>query len=396
MLLKPIATILFSSCILSAWATEFVSTNAYTATSEQSITEELWIAANTVDANGVYKNDLFVFSGSDMQLNGAYENSLWGSSGGNTVLNGISKGNVRLAGQNIRINGTIEGNLIAAALNSIVIGTNANITGSVRLIGLSSIILEGTVGGPADISSMKLITLDGSIQGDTKLSAPEIILSDDARLSGTLVYRSGTELIPAGNVVAEKLERIQPESPYSTARIKSHAMWFLAALLVGVAFISLFPMTTAMASLLARKSPLKCLLVGFIAVGAIPIFAMVSISSGIGLPLGAIMLASWGILVYVSRIIMGMMIGTAILRSGNTSAGRVLLAMASGLALIYLFTFIPSAISGIVQLIVVWMGMGALLLALLQKRRLIIQVPEELKQLEALKNEQNKPTEESQ
>jgi UDP-N-acetylglucosamine transferase subunit ALG13 len=44
---------------------------------------------------------------------------------------------------------------------------------------------------------------------------------------------------------------------------------------------------------------------------------------------------------------------------------------------------------------VVWMGMGSLLLALLQKRRLIIQIPEELKHLEELRNKQNKTAEES-
>ena len=88
------------------------------------------------------------------------------------------------------------------------------------------------------------------------------------------------------------------------------------------------------------------------------------------------------------------MIGTLILKSGNASIGRVLMSMASGLAIIYLATLIPS-IGLPVQMAVVWMGMGALLLALLQKRRLIIQIPEELKHLEELRNKQNNTMEES-
>jgi hypothetical protein len=47
-----------------------------------------------------------------------------------------------------------------------------------------------------------------------------------------------------------------------------------------------------------------------------------------------------------------------------------------------------------VQIAVVWLGMGALILALLQKRRLMIRVPDELKQLEELKRE-NKQKEEA-
>jgi hypothetical protein len=176
--------------------------------------------------------------------------------------------------------------------------------------------------------------------------------------------------------------------------VKTHALWFFAAFLVGVPFIATFPMTAAMASLLARKSPMKCLAVGFIASFVLPVLGLMSISSLVGLPLGALILASWGILVYVSRIIMGLMIGTLILKSGTASIGRVLISMASGLAVIYLATLIPS-IGLPVQMTVAWMGMGALLLALLQKRRLIIQIPDELKHLEELRNKQNNTTEES-
>ena len=62
--------------------------------------------------------------------------------------------------------------------------------------------------------------------------------------------------------------------------------------------------------------------------------------------------------------------------------------MALGLAIIYLATMVPS-IGLPVQIAVVWMGMGALILSLIQKRRLVIQIPDELKQLEELKQQNN-------
>lgn len=379
---------------VSTQATTFLVTNAYVAAADQTVSDETWVMANNVQADGVFGNDLFAASGTDMSLNGTYEGNLWIAAGTTATLSGECRRNARLTGQTLRIDGNIDGNLMAMG-NTVVLGTNTTIGGHARLIG-SSVVLEGAVSGNVSINSARTVTLGGHIKGDAKVVSAEIILSPGARIDGNLNYTSSRELLPAEGVVGGNLQQVTPEAPplLSFDRAKSHALWLLAAFLVGVPFISLFPMTTAMASQLARKSPMKCLAVGFIASFLLPVFGLMSISSIIGLPLGALILASWGILVYISRIIMGLMIGALIFKSGNTSIGRVLISMASGLAIIYLATLIPS-IALPVQMTVVWMGMGALLLALVQKRRLAIQIPEELKQLEELRNKQNNTQEES-
>jgi cytoskeletal protein CcmA (bactofilin family) len=379
----------------SAFAAGFIATNSYVVAKGESIEEEQWISASAVEADGTYQDDLLVSSGTRLMLSGIYEGNLWGAAGTEIEMSGVCLGNVRLAAISaLRISGAIEGNLLAAA-STISISTNTAITGHVRLLG-NQVIVEGEIDGSLTLVSMRTVTLSGTVRGDAKITAPDIIITRDARIHGDLTYTTDKELIPAEQVVGGRLERIAPESPFSTARVRKHSLAFIAALLTGIAFISIFPMTSAMASLLVRKSPLKCLLIGFISVGALPVFALVSLSSAIGFPLGAILLAAWGIMVYTSRIVVGLMIGTAVLRAGQASAGRVILATATGLAIIYLLTFIPSAIGGMIQLLVIWMGMGALLLALHQKRKLIIQVPEEIRQLEALKREKTEPPEESQ
>lgn len=377
-------------------ATVFFSTNNYVVAENQTVEEEQWIVAGSANTRGVFKDDLFIASETGLVLNGTYKGNVWGAAGTEVAVAGECQRNVRLMGQNIHIVGTIDGNLMAAA-GTLVIETNAIISGSVRLIG-TSIVQEGTIRGDATITSARVLTLDGTIEGDAHVIAPEIVLSDQARIKGNLVYVADSEIIPADDVVEGKLKRFLPQPTMTPARLASHLLWFVAAVLVGIPFIAIFPMTTAMASLLARKTPLLCLLVGFFASAALPVFGLVFIYSSrhiplIGIPLGTLILAAWGALVYVSRIVVGLMVGTWILKTSDTSIGRVLLAMAWGLAIIYLITAIPSTIGRTVQMIVVWMGMGALLLALRQKRRLIIQVPEELKHLKELKNEQPKPTE---
>ncbi len=384
---------LFTALALQVHATDFLATNVYRVAAGQTITDEQWVAAGIAETDGIFKNDLFISSGGQLALNGTYEGNIWGAAGGDATLGGRCERNVRLAGKSVRIDGSIDGNVIAIA-ETIIATTNAVIGGNARLIG-TSIILEGSIKGNASITAARVVTLGGTIGGDARVNAPDILFSRETHIGGDFSYSADKELMPAEGVLGGELERIVPQSQplFSTARLASRAMWFLAAFLAGVPFIAFFPMTTAMASQLARKAPWKCLLVGFLASGALPVIGLVCASSIIGIPLGALALASWGIMLYLSRIIVGLVLGTSILRSTGASISRVLLAMALGLAIIYLTTMVPS-IGVPVQIAVAWMGMGALILAMIQKRRLIIRVPDELKQLEELKQE-NKQKEET-
>lgn len=385
---------ILAALALPAQATEFIATNTYAIGKEQVVDEEQWVLAGIVETEGTFENDLFIASGNELQLNGTYQGNVWGAASMGANLRGSARRNVRLTGKTVRIEGTIGGNLMALA-DTIQIATNATIEGNVRLLG-TSIVMEGHIGGNADITAARIATLGGTMKGNVEIISQDILLARDARIGGDLIYTTNKELIPAEGVVAGQLKRVVPEAPpaFSSARLVSRSLWFLAAFLAGVPFIALFPMSTAMASQLVRRSPWKCLLVGFLASGALPVFGIMCVSSIIGVPLGVLVITAWGVMVYLSRIIMGLVLGTLILRTVGSSIGRVLLAMALGLAIIYLSTLVPS-IGTPVQLTVVWIGMGSLILALLEKRRLIIQVPQNLKQLEALRNDQNKTTEDS-
>jgi cytoskeletal protein CcmA (bactofilin family) len=392
--MKQPLLILFFALTLHAHAVEFLSTNVYRVAAGQTIADEQWVTAGSAETEGLFKNDLFISCGGILALNGTYEGNIWGAAGGEASLEGQCERNVRLAGKSVRIDGTIDGNAMVMA-ETIIATTNAVIGGNATLLG-TSIILEGTIKGRATITAARVATLGGTLEHNVTVTAPDILFSRETTIGGDLSYSTNKELLPADGVVGGQLRRIVPQNPplFSAERLASRAMWLMAALLAGIPFIALFPMTTAMASQLAKKAPWKCLLAGFLASGVLPIIALMCISSIIGIPLGVMAMASWGMMLYLSRIIVGLVLGTSILRTGGSSISRILLAMALGLAIIYLVTMIP-AIGIPVQIAVVWMGMGALILAQLQKRRLIIQVPDELKQLEKLKQQNNQKEETS-
>lgn len=378
--------------VLSTQASTFVATNVYSVAKEQVVSEELWVAAGEAEPAGIYKNDLFISTGGPLVLNGSYEGNVWGAAGGNVTVSGAAQRNVRIAGKSVRIDGPIDGNVMAIA-ETIIATTNAVIGGNVRLIG-TSIVLEGAIAGHASITAMRVTTMGGTIGGDATVTSPDILFSRDAKLQGNLFYTASKELVPAEGIVGGKLERVIPQVPsaFSRKRLASRAMWFLAAVFAGVPFVAFLPMSSALAVRMARKSPLKCLWVGFFASVALPLIGLMCASSFVGIPLGALILASWGIMLYLGRIVIGLMLGMLILRMPSTSFSRILLTLAVGLAIIYFATLIP-VIGVPLQMTVVWMGMGSLILALIQKRQMIIQAPKGLEQLKKLRDENHNPKE---
>ncbi len=370
---------------IQAQAIHFVSTNTYTVAEGEALADEQWVYTVDAEVNGLVKDDLFLLSGNRMALGGEFERNVWGM--GNVIeLTGNAKHNVRLMGRTIQIGGNVGGNAMVLG-DTVKITPDATIGGSMKLLG-NNIILEGTTQGDVSITASRVATISGIIKGNVDIVAPEIILQRDTRIGGDLTYTANKELVPAEGVVVGKLTRT-----FLQFDTKAHFLWFFAALLVGVTFISLFPMTTAMSAQLVRTSPWKCLWVGALCALALPTLAIMCASSIIGIPLGALILGGWAVMAYVSRIVMGLVIGTLILRKNNTTISHVLLSMATGLAIIYTATAIP-AISLSVWIAIVSMGMGSLLLGLVQKRRMLIQIPEELKQLEELKNQNTNPNQE--
>jgi cytoskeletal protein CcmA (bactofilin family) len=382
--LKCILAAALSLFILQARATEFIATNTYLVGSTDVVEDEVWVLSTVSTTDGTFENDLNIITGSPLILNGRYDGNVTGAASVEATLNGVSERNLRLFSQTIKINGAVSGNFMAVA-DTVVISTNAVIDGD-ALILANSVVQEGVIEGDVSITASRIVTLAGTIGGNSRITSQEILLTDDARLKGDLLYKAPKILYPDEGIVGGNLQRMLPPALLTSARLYKIGIWFMAAFLAGVPFITLFPMTTAMASQLIKRSPMKCLLVGLLTSGALPILGIMSISSLVGVPLGVLLLTSWGILVYLSRIIMGLTIGTLLLRGKNNSIGLVLAAMALGLVIIYTATIFP-AIGVPVQMIVLWLGMGSLILSLLEKRRLILQVPHNLKKLEQLRDE---------
>ena len=381
--------ILIALLLLPLFATAFTITNQYIIPAEQQIEDEQWVLATIAQPDGIFLNDVSILCANPLSFTGTYEGNVNGIAGMETVVSGTAKRNVRITGKVVRIEGSIEGNLMILA-DTVTISNTASIGGTVRLIA-DKAILEGSIGGDLHITAGTLLTLDGTIAGNAHIKARETLIADGLRVAGDFTYRTDQILLidPAqvgGTILKENTS--PAVSPFSIAQLKSRSLWLVAAFISGALYLLLFPGQAAHATHLIFSAPLKCSLIGFLASGVLPIIGVFCLTSLVALPTGLLMLGLWGAWVYLSQIITACLVGMLLLKLSGAEAGRLLLSSAIGLLLLSLIGLIPGL--GVpIQAVSLWLGMGAILQAIFLKRSETVMLAKRLhtQKLQPLDNE---------
>jgi cytoskeletal protein CcmA (bactofilin family) len=377
-MMRPILTAIIFSLLFnySASAIDLISTNSYELALDEVLDSESWIYAQTGIVAGTVSADIFVLA-DRLELSGGFAEDIWALAT-RANFSGKSAASVRLAGQQVLVSGQAEAGLTAIA-ETVKIENSAN-AGEVLLIG-SDVIFQGGCSRDATIIANRA-TLDGRFGGSVRVIATDIVVSSDCQIAGDLVYTSPEELfLPARSIVSGQLIK-KVESARSLDwkaallnTATTQAMWFLAALMVGLPLMSLLPMPMLFSVNALRTSAWRCLLIGLATFILAPLFAILMLGSIVGIPLALITAALYGILVYIAKYPVAILLGVLILRrrGGQTNFRAVLLVMAVGLAIMYILTALPY-IGGTIRFIVTVYGLGALLGTALSKRRTVIRV----------------------
>ena len=171
------------SCV-SAQATNLVTTNVYRLPADEVLENELWLNAQEIIVDGIVSNDFF-FLGNDITINGLVHDEVWGLANNSFYLNGECRDDLRLfAKRSLVINGPVQDDVMAMA-DTILIDTNAIISGSVTLKG-RTIVIKGQVKGEVRASANEALTLHAEIGKNVVLDAPEILLIPGTRVGGDL------------------------------------------------------------------------------------------------------------------------------------------------------------------------------------------------------------------
>jgi cytoskeletal protein CcmA (bactofilin family) len=377
---RALLILLWLTLAVRAQAIEFRETDTYTLQENQILSNELWVQARTITLAGTAREDCFTLADSmgahpttnlpTLRLSGVFQSDLWGF--GETVeLSGTVSNNARLAAsKTLMLTCPVGRNLMAFA-PTISLGETSRVQGSALLAG-QDVILSGTIHGRTTVYANK-VTLTGTFESDLHVTADDItvmpgtVIKGDFfyLMDGDLVLDSGVQL--GGKMIKQDSPVPTPVNPASTLMLQLTLL--CGAIMVGMAFVSLMPGIAALSVHKLTESAWRCLLFGFITFALAPLIAIFLIFTVAGIPLSIILALAYLILIYVSKIIVGLFVGHLIIRKRTPVAPNLLFpVMSLGLLALYAATNLPFPFDITFWFAITLCGMGALVSAILDRR----------------------------
>jgi cytoskeletal protein CcmA (bactofilin family) len=324
---------------------------------DQAVSGDLIAAGGTIDVDAPVGGDALVFGG-NVRIGGNVAQSVY-ASGGQLVIRGKVGRNARFAG------GQVE------------LAPKAQIAGNVS-VGGGQVTLNGAVQGYVQAAGGNL-TINGPVEGDVFASAGTLELGPGARINGRLRYASRDELkrhpaaVVTGGVerASFSIERGEREEHERARSVYPRGgwIWTVGLMVLAGVLIAALPAVSARVSTTLRARPGLSLLFGFIALVCIPVAAVVLLITVIGIPLALLALALYLPLLLIGYVAAGIGVGDWTLQRFKSDAAERLWwrigAAATAVLLLALLARLPW-VGGIVALLALLIGLGALLLQLRQ------------------------------
>jgi len=350
------------------------SGDTITLASGEVVNDDLYVAADTITIDGTVNGDLWA-GGRTVIVNGAVNGSI--TAAGQTVnISGDVGHAVRAAGQTINISGSVTGDVMVGC-SYVDIASTAEIGGDV-LFGAGTARIDGLIKG--DIKGYAgEVTIGNEVQGNVNLEVDNLTLLPTAKIQGSLTYTSKEKAdthpdaqiggTTTHNVPEVKEEPAEPSRGPSLFGVLWKVAGFLMAFIAGLVIILLFPRRIASIADAIRTRPGPSAGWGALVLFVTPIAAIIVCVTLIGLPVGLITLALWGIALYLAQIPVGLFIGRLIIGRFRGVEGKAIMvgALALGLLILKLLGLIPY-VGIVISIAVAIFGLGAVV-ALERKRR---------------------------
>jgi cytoskeletal protein CcmA (bactofilin family) len=310
------------------------------------------------------------------------------AAGNRVTVNSDVHGDVLAAASELRLAGPVQQDVLAAGREVVVTG---NIVGNARAAGATVRLLrEGRIGRNATLAGSELelqgtvdgyllavgrrIYLNGTIGGDAQLVGDDIELGPDARITGSLRYRSPHELKRAASALVggtvEHLPWTGPgKKPAQHLPIAGVLVWSAGLGLLAALLLATMPAFAQGMSNTIRGRFGWSLLSGFIVLVCMPVAAVIALITVVGIPAGLLALLAYPVLLLLGYVYAGVALGdfamarlqpARVQSRGSRITGAVLALLA-----LALLTRIP-VVGGLIGLLAMLAGLGALLLQLRQ------------------------------
>lgn len=342
-------------------------------------------------AGQVVQGDYFAF-GPQVEISGIVNGDLY-AVGGEVMVDGVVNGDVIVAGAKVVLSGTIAQDARVAGAHITVngtIGRNATLAGvdvhltekaTVRenvIAGGASVQLSGAIGRDARVGAWQT-TFSNEIGRDVIVAAESVRLTSKASVGGRLRYWG--EVAPSIDeeaVIRGPITRRPLPEGWSTERARQGLVGmrvlaafasFLSTLILGLILLRIWPHFAAQVTAAIRERPAPSVGWGLAAVVVTPLVALSFVVTVLVLPAGVILLALYGVTMYLARIFTITCAGQWLFRRRADASSSLIPPFVAGLLLYSLLALVP-VIGSLLTFVTVIVGVGALLVA--GKQRLAV------------------------
>lgn len=314
---------------------------------EQPVAGDAIAAGEAVIVSSNVAGDV-VLTGRDLLIDGDAGQTLY-AAGSEVVMNGTIGRNARIAGGRIDI------------------GRRAHIAGNVSVAG-GRVNVTGDVKGYVEAAGGR-IYIDGTVGGDVEASGREVALGPNARVTGALRYRSPNpiEQDPRA-VVGGGIERLAAHPLHAPARAMhrvGHWIWTIGLMVLAALLVAAMPGVCSRVSETLSQRFLVSLLLAFVVIVCAPVAAIVLLVTGIGAPVGILVVLAYPALMLLGYVSAGIALGDVILRRvrPTDATGKRLRTVYAALAVLALslVRWVPW-IGGFITVLALLAGVGALVL----------------------------------
>ena len=266
-------------------------------------------------------------------------------------------GSSNFVGGKVEVDDPVGGDLHAAAGN---IRVTAPVTGNARMAG-GNISITGAIGGNLKAAGGRVV-IDGPVGGDASIAAGTLRLGPNAVIGGQLRFGGGhLEKDDAAVVVGGIRQRAAPERDRSFGGAKARWIWTAGLMLLAAILAATLPGPSDRMMATLRAKPWMPPLLGFLAITAVPVAAVLVMITIIGIPIGLLALLAYAALLLIGYVTAAVVIGGLLL--GRFKAGAIGLATwrAGAAVSIVLALALVSRIpllGGVVQFAALVLGVG--------------------------------------
>jgi hypothetical protein len=337
------------------------------------ITSDLYAFGGGVDVGADVSGDLIAGGGLVTLSHRVQGDLIVGA--GSVAVGGLVEKSVRAAGGSVTITGRVGRNVNVAG-GSVTIAPEAVVNGSAQLVG-GEVRVAGVIGRKLRVAGA-VVVLAGEVAGNVEVVAQEIEVLPTARLRGKLVYWSPrpARIDPQASISGRVTHNL-PELPSRIARTGtalvtvSRTSFMVGLTAIAVALFLVFPRFIVLASRTVGTDPLKSLGIGLLLFAAIPVLAILSMITILGIPLGLLLFLGFSIALLLGFVLVAFYLGDVGAQAfmGRRSRERVVrvafLILALGILL--LARQVP-VIGAVLIVVTVILGLGAMSLYVWRRR----------------------------